>query len=229
MRNNWYIQPPVSRSRVVTLYCRSSFMPEYDTAARPFPWPSRPTRPPLVDFCGLGRCLSPATLQVLRLRPARCIWGATFLYAEQSRCRRSPPASCGRAPPRLTRIGRTVSPDDLAPRPKGRHLAAPCGSRVSGQPFDGRLTGTLTGGTTSLDVDVVLSRSGERVTGSYSFGAGFARLEGTMQGSTLNFRWKMPPDGGAGRITLRGGEYRGTWGNGDSTTDGGPIALRRDP
>jgi Peptidase U49 len=74
------------------------------------------------------------------------------------------------------KIGRTVTPDDLAPRPKGRHLAAPCGSRpVSRQPFDGKLSGTLTGGTTPLDVDVVLSRNGDSVTGSYSFGAGFAR------------------------------------------------------
>jgi hypothetical protein len=127
------------------------------------------------------------------------------------------------------RIGRTVRPDDLAPRPKGRHLAAPCGSRASGEPFDGRLTGTVTGGTTPLDVDVVLSRNSESVTGSYSFGAGFARLDGTMHGSTLNFRWTLPPDGGAGRITLQGGEYRGTWGNGNSMTDGGPIKLRRDP
>ena len=128
------------------------------------------------------------------------------------------------------RIGRTVSPDDLAPRPKGRHLAAPCGSRASsGQPFDGRLTGTLTGGSTPLDVDVVLSRDGERVTGSYSFGAGFARLDGTIQGSTLNYHWRMPPDRGAGRITLQGGEYRGTWGNGASATDGGPILLRSNP
>jgi hypothetical protein len=43
-------------------------------------------------------------------------------------------------------IGRTVTPNDLAPRPKGRHLAAPCGRRASTQPFDGRLTGTFTGG-----------------------------------------------------------------------------------
>ena len=128
------------------------------------------------------------------------------------------------------RIGRTVTPADLAPRPKGRHLAAPCGSRApTGQPFDGRLTGTATGGTTPLDVDVVLSRDGDRVTGSYSFGGGFARLEGTLQGSTLNYRWRMASDNGAGRLTLQGGEYRGTWGMGASATDGGPIVLRSTP
>ena len=125
------------------------------------------------------------------------------------------------------RIGRTVTPDDLAPRPKGRHLAVPCGSRAAtGQPFDGRLTGTFTGGTTPLDVDVVLSRDGEKVAGSYSFGAGFARLEGALQGSTLNYRWRMSPDGGAGRITLEGDEYRGSWGNGASASNGGTIVLR---
>jgi hypothetical protein len=128
------------------------------------------------------------------------------------------------------KIGRTVTPDDLAPRPKGRHLAAPCGSRpVSRQPFDGKLSGTLTGGTTPLDVDVVLSRNGDSVTGSYSFGAGFARLEGTLQGSTLNYRWRLPPDSGIGRITLESGGYRGTWGSGASATDGGTLLLRSSP
>jgi hypothetical protein len=127
-------------------------------------------------------------------------------------------------------IGRTVRPDDLAPRPKDRHLAAPCGSRAStGQPFDGKLTGTLTGGRTALDVDVVLSRNGDGVTGSYSFGVGFARLEGTIQGSTLNYRWRLASEIGAGRITLQGGQYRGIWGNEASSTDGGTILLRSNP
>jgi hypothetical protein len=127
-------------------------------------------------------------------------------------------------------IGRTVTPDDLAPRPKARHLAAPCGRRAStGQPFDGRLTGTLTGGRTPLDVDVVLSRTGDTVTGSYSFGVGFARLEGKVEGSTLNYRWRLASDSGAGRITLQDSEYRGTWGKEASSTDGGTITLRNDP
>jgi hypothetical protein len=56
------------------------------------------------------------------------------------------------------RIDRTVRPDDLAPRPRGRHLAAPCGTSASGQPFDGRLTGMVTVGTTPFDVDVVVEK-----------------------------------------------------------------------
>jgi len=64
------------------------------------------------------------------------------------------------------------------------------------------------------------------VMGSYSFGAGFARLEGTLQGSTLNYRWRLPPDSGTGRITLGGADYRGTWGSGASATNGGTILLR---
>ena len=127
-------------------------------------------------------------------------------------------------------IGRTVTPDDLAPRPKARHLTAPCGRRAStGQPFHGRLTGTFTGGRTPLDVDVVLSRTGDTVTGSYSFGVGFARLEGTVEGSTLNYRWRLASDGGAGRITLHDSEYRGTWGKEASSIDGGTITLRSEP
>jgi hypothetical protein len=67
------------------------------------------------------------------------------------------------------------------------------------------------------------------VTGSYSFGVGFARLEGTVEGSTLNYRWRLASDSGVGRITLKDGEYRGTWGSVASSTGGGTILLRSDP
>jgi hypothetical protein len=115
------------------------------------------------------------------------------------------------------RIAQSVIPDDLAPRPKGRHLAMPCGRRSSKEPFDGKLSGTVTGGRTPLDVDVVLSRQGDKVTGSYSFGVGFARLDGSVQGPTLKYRWSLAPENGEGQLTLQGDEYRGTWGSGSSS------------
>jgi hypothetical protein len=125
-------------------------------------------------------------------------------------------------------IGMTVAPTDLAPRPKGRFLAMPCGSRATPGPFSGRLTGTATGGQTPLGVDFVLSRSGAGVTGSYSFGAGFGRLRGAIQGSTLNYQWDFGSVSGSGQITLQGGEYRGTWGTGTSPTGAGTLLLRSD-
>jgi hypothetical protein len=63
----------------------------------------------------------------------------------------------------------------------------------------------------------------------HAFGGGFARLDRTIQGSTLSYRWRMASDNGAGRLTLQGGDYRGTWGMGSSATDGGPIVLRSSP
>jgi hypothetical protein len=122
-------------------------------------------------------------------------------------------------------IGRTASPDDLAPRRPGRHLAPPCGSELSGGDFTGLLHGQISDGTTPLDVDVILRRTGDAITGAYSFGAGFGRLEGSVAGATLAYRWTMGADGGGGRLTLKNGGYEGTWGFGPSDSDGGSIAL----
>jgi hypothetical protein len=105
----------------------------------------------------------------------------------------------------------------------------PCGWRASKQPFDGKLSGTVTGGRTPLDVDVVLSRQGDKVTGSYSFGVGFARLDGSVQGSMLKYLWSLAPEKGEGQLMLQGDEYRGTWGSGSSTTNGGTNLLRNAP
>lgn len=127
-----------------------------------------------------------------------------------------------------SRVGRTARPQDLAPRPQGRLLAAPCGKAAGDLDFDGTLHGQITGGATPLDVDVVLDRQGAEVTGSYSFGAGFGRLEGQVDGATLRYRWTLPPDEGMGSITLGSdGGYRGSWGLGGSDTGGGSIQIRR--
>ena len=123
-------------------------------------------------------------------------------------------------------IGATVRPEDLAPRPLGRFLAAPCGSAIPGGAFSGRLVGEITDGTTPLDVDVVLARRGDRVTGSHSFGAGFGRMEGEVVDGVLDYGWSLGPDRGRGRIVLDGGGYRGSWGTGGAAAGGGEIVLR---
>ena len=125
------------------------------------------------------------------------------------------------------RIGQTVEPQDLAPRAAGRHLAAPCDGRVaSGEAFDGTLHGKMIGGTTEFDLDTVLVRDGDTVTGSYSYGAGFGRIEGAINGPTLDYRWSMPPDSGGATLTFEDGVYRGSWGYGLSSSDGGTIEVR---
>jgi hypothetical protein len=127
-----------------------------------------------------------------------------------------------------SRVGRTAKPQDLAPRPRGRFLAAPCGREATDQDFDGTLSGQISDGRTPLDVDVVLNRQGSEVTGSYSFGAGFGRLEGQVDGADMSYRWTLPPDEGMGSITLGAdGGYQGSWGFAGSDSGGGLIQLRR--
>ena len=83
-------------------------------------------------------------------------------------------------------------------------------------------------GPTPVEVDVVLERHGSQVSGSYSFGAGFGRFEGQIQGATLSYRWALAADKGVARITLNSnGDYDGTWGIGTADAGGGSIHLRR--
>jgi hypothetical protein len=125
-----------------------------------------------------------------------------------------------------SRIGKSVEPQHLGPRLNGRQLAAPCGARPpTGEPFDGTLHGRMTIGPTDFDVDTVLVRVGDSVTGSYSFGAGFGRIEGTVDGSTLDYRWSLAPDSGMATVTFDGSIYRGTWGAGASAEGGGIIEM----
>jgi len=128
------------------------------------------------------------------------------------------------------RIGRTVRPIDLAPRPKGRHLSAPCDGRMtSGRAYDGTLRGKFFAGRTDFDVDVVLQESRDEVNGSFSYGAGYGSMNGKVAGDTLSYRWTLGPDIGGGAMTLRDGTYRGTWGNGGSASNGGTFELQKSP
>jgi hypothetical protein len=87
----------------------------------------------------------------------------------------------------------------------------------------------MTAGQTPFDVDVVLERYGDAVSGSYSYGAGFGRLKGAVNGATLSYRWTMGNAGGRGVLTLQDGTYRGTWGNGDSSTGVGSLEMTGTP
>ena len=129
-----------------------------------------------------------------------------------------------------SRIGHTVSPIDLAPRPKGRHLSPACGSRAaSNQPFDGTLRGTMLAGRTDFGLDLVLEQNRDTVNGSFSYGAGYGRLDGKISNASLSYRWTLGRDVGAAVMTLRDDTYRGTWGNGDSATNGGTFELKKMP
>jgi hypothetical protein len=125
-------------------------------------------------------------------------------------------------------IGHTVIPADLAPRRRGQHLVPSCRAPApTGLPFDGQFHGTVVLGKTDFDLDAVLRQAGDRVTGSYSFGAGFARIEGVAAASGLTYDWALPPDKGRGSGTLQDGAYTGTWGMGAADSGGGSVSLRR--
>lgn len=127
------------------------------------------------------------------------------------------------------KIGETTEIADLAPRQKGQNLAPPCGSRrPNGLPFDGNFHGQVMLGTTPFDIDVFLIQDRDQVRGAYSFGAGFARIDGgSVVGNRVIYRWTLPPDSGQGVITLENGAYSGTWGTGQATSGGGAFSLTR--
>lgn len=136
---------------------------------------------------------------------------------------------------RLTaRVGRTVTPADLAPRKSRQHLAPHCTAPASGLPFAGYFRGTILGGRTEFDLDAVLTQAGDRVTGSFSYGAGFARLEGRVTGTRLDYTWSLPPNRGRGTATLStatpgGDTIAGTWGDNDANAGVGTLTVRRQP
>ena len=128
------------------------------------------------------------------------------------------------------RIGQTVSPVDLAPRPKGRNLSAPCNGRApSGLPYDGTLRGKFVGGRTEFNVDMVLAQDGEAVSGSFSYGNGVGRVNGIVKDGMLTYHWILGSESGAGVIAAQNGSYRGTWGYGTAAAGGGTLDLKKEP
>jgi hypothetical protein len=128
------------------------------------------------------------------------------------------------------RIGKTVSPIDLAPRPKGRNLSAPCDGRVPSRlPYDGTLRGKLLASGVEFNVDMVLAQNNEKVTGSFSYGNGVGRVFGKVQDGRLIYVWTLGADTGGGVMTAQNNSYRGSWGYGASPTGGGSFELTKQP
>ena len=128
------------------------------------------------------------------------------------------------------RIGRTVSPVDLAPRPKGRNLSAPCDGRAaSARPYDGTLRGTFHAGGIDTNLDMVLKQDGGNVSGAFSYGNGVGRVTGQAQDAKLTYRWTLGSESGAGVIAAQAGGYRGNWGYGPAATGGGTFELTKAP
>jgi len=96
----------------------------------------------------------------------------------------------------------------------------------------GTRTVSVTGEYTSNWDDVSLAQSGTRVSGQYVC-CGGGTIEGTLiEGRVIRYRWAEASSGtgGLGVWTVKkDGTLEGTWGWGNSDTDGGPWTLSRKP
>jgi hypothetical protein len=77
--------------------------------------------------------------------------------------------------------------------------------------------------------EVRLTQDGDRIWGQYPC-CGGGTLSGRIEGSVIKFRWSEPRGAGAGEgvwRVKRDGSLDGSWGQGQSTTDGGAWKLWR--
>jgi hypothetical protein len=86
----------------------------------------------------------------------------------------------------------------------------------------------ITGAFDSNYGPVHLERSGDRIAGSYEC-CGGGVIRGVIRGDELRYTWSQPGASGRGRwqIADGGAQLIGTWGSGDSESDGGAWNLSR--
>jgi hypothetical protein len=84
----------------------------------------------------------------------------------------------------------------------------------------------VTGSYTGTWGAMTLQQQGTHVTGRYAYQGG--ALDGTLDGDTLRFTWVEDDGAGHGVFqVMPDGSMQGTWGIGDSETDGGPWVISR--
>lgn len=76
--------------------------------------------------------------------------------------------------------------------------------------------------------EVRLHQRGSHVTGTYVC-CGGGTIDGVIEGRVLHYRWHEPHGAGDGHgtWTISGDTLDGTWGFGDSESNGGPWTLQR--
>ncbi|HVO14744.1 MAG TPA: hypothetical protein VMV26_05995 [Alphaproteobacteria bacterium] len=118
----------------------------------------------------------------------------------------------------------------LAPRRPGEQLGREPEARPdSAEPFDGVYDGAFTVSNRSVDIRVVLRRTGERVVGHYDYGYGPGQIDGVVSGNRLTFSWQEGQYRGHGELAIEadGAGFAGTWGYDEATTGGGSWTGRR--
>ena len=133
--------------------------------------------------------------------------------------------------------GLSARPELLGPRKPGAAIAAvPPAAGQTGLAFSGNYRGKwLNTKGTDFDADVKLTRHGDSVRGSYTFGAynvgaGSVAVEGTISNNTLFYNWKWGTEYfGKGVLTAdaSGRELTGTWGYTKADSGAGTWQLRR--
>jgi hypothetical protein len=124
--------------------------------------------------------------------------------------------------------GRSLSLDDLKPRPEGTPIGWRSSSQrtSSGKEFDGYCTGNMNESGTRLDLVMSLKRQGDRVRGWYTLGVGKGRVEGQVRDGRLYFDWSYEGDRGRGVARNTAGQLVGQWGYGLSESGGGTLDCK---
>jgi hypothetical protein len=134
----------------------------------------------------------------------------------------------------IVAVGKATNPGGLGPRRPGAPATLRQSPAATDQAFNGIFVGQFTQHSDPNNpgaIVVILRRSGDTVTGEYSFGLGAGRIsEGTVDGDTLYFVWEWANSYGHGTLhaTEGGAGFEGSWGYRESRADAGRwTAYRR--
>jgi len=108
--------------------------------------------------------------------------------------------------------GKTIEPQDLAPRRQNELIGTAVGREISHGPFDGRLVGTLGFGQVSYDFEVLLENQSGHVTGIFATQTEIGHIDGVITDNALQFAWRSGEQRGRGVLRLEAGTYEGAVG-----------------
>jgi hypothetical protein len=98
---------------------------------------------------------------------------------------------------------------DLAPRKRGQFLGRPVGRKKVVQPFEGRLSGTISTSKEKFPADVVLEREGDHVSGALGSALELVRIDGDVRGDQVSIHWRSWYNEGTGSLRRTGQLYEG--------------------
>ncbi|MBU1053126.1 MAG: M48 family metalloprotease [Proteobacteria bacterium] len=134
----------------------------------------------------------------------------------------------------IAHIGITMELEYLTPRPEGSIVpqlkSLKSESPTTGQAFSGQYKGEFTiGNNAGVEISMRFERSGQKVTGTYTYGLGAGKIKGIVENNLLNFQWQEGDSYGQGlfKTSKDGDQFNGTWGYNQSSNNGGNWSGRR--